>query len=284
MPTAFTKMHACGNDFIVIDDRAGHFSGRESALARRLCHRRLAIGADGLLLLRASRLAGHFEMVFVNADGLIGEMCGNGARCLAAFIRRAGLATEALTLQTPVGSVAVRFAGAGSHGTNNIVLDLPPAGPIRPDIEIRWQEREWRFDAIDLGVPHAVCFLASRAALEQAPVEALGRYVRHHSVFAPRGCNINFAALEDGRLYLRTYERGVEAETLGCGTGATAAALLAQRHFGLHAPLEVVTSSGESLLVHCEPRSGLLQLAGGAHFIAEGNLDADLLAGLEPDA
>ncbi|HTN65640.1 MAG TPA: diaminopimelate epimerase [Burkholderiaceae bacterium] len=284
MPTAFTKMHACGNDFVVIDDRAGHFFGRESALARRLCHRHLALGADGLLLLRGDRAEGHFEMVFVNADGLIGEMCGNGARCLAAFIRRAGLATEGLTLQTPAGSVAVRFAGAGFHGTNNIVLDLPPAGPIRSDIAIRWQERDWRFDAIDIGVPHAVWFAADRAALEQAPVEALGRHVRHHRIFAPRGCNINFAALEDGRLYLRTYERGVEAETLGCGTGATAAALLAQHRFGLHAPVEVVTSSGESLLIHWEPRSGLLQLAGGAHFVADGSLDASLLTGLGPDA
>lgn len=279
MNPAFTKMHACGNDFIVIDDRAGRFAGLESSLARRLCHRRLALGADGLLLLRGSRVTGQFEMVFVNADGLIGEMCGNGARCLAAFIRRAGLAPQALELQTPAGGVSVRFQDAG-----RIALDLPPAGPIRADIALDWQGREWRFDAIDIGVPHVVCFVTDRAALRQVPVEALGRHVRHHPLFAPRGCNVNFVAQEDGLLYLRTYERGVEAETLGCGTGATAAALLAHRRFGLGAPLEVVTSSGETLGINFEPESDLLQLTGGAHFVADGRIEASLLIGLEPNA
>ncbi|MDQ3058338.1 MAG: diaminopimelate epimerase [Pseudomonadota bacterium] len=277
MTSAFTKMQACGNDFVVIDDRADRFAGRESALARRLCERRLGIGADGLLLLRSGSAAGHFQMVFVNANGLIGEMCGNGARCLAAFIRNAGLAKQALVLQTLAGNVPVRF-----EGTHRIRLDLPAAGGLRSDIAIDWHGRQWLFDALEVGVPHAVCFLPDRAALEQLPVERFGRYVCHHPAFAPRQCNVNFVALQDGRLHLRTYERGVEAETLGCGTGATAAALLAHRRFGLRSPIEVLTRSGEALDIHFEPGSGLLHLTGSAHFIASGQVEASLLSALAP--
>lgn len=280
---AFTKMQACGNDFIVMDDRAGRFAGLESALAKRLCERHLGIGADGLLLLRNGSAVGHFQMVFVNADGLIGEMCGNGARCLAAFIRHAGLATHSLVLQTLAGGVPVRFEGA-----NQIVLELPGAGPVRSGIAIDWQGRDWVFDALEVGVPHAVGFVPDRAALEALPVDALGRHVSHHAAFAPRRCNVNFVALEKGRLHLRTYERGVEAETLGCGTGATAAALLAHQHFGLPSPIQVVTRSGDALDIHFEPASGLLQLTGGAHFIASGHIEAALLNDLivcpEPEA
>lgn len=274
---AFTKMQACGNDFIVIDDRAEQFAGREPALAQRLCQRHLGIGADGLLLLRNGDAAGYFGMVFVNANGLIGEMCGNGARCLAAFIHRAHLVTQALVLQTLAGCVPVRFEGA-----QRIQLDLPAPGPVRSRIAIDWPGRDWLFDAVEVGVPHAVIFLPDLSALEQLAVDALGRHVCHHRAFAPRQTNVNFAVLQDGRLHLRTYERGVEAETLGCGTGATATALLAHQRFGLPWPLEVITRSGEVLQVNCAPDSGLLQLSGSAHFIASGHVEADLLHDLQP--
>lgn len=274
---AFTKMQACGNDFIVMDDRAGQFAGREPALAQRLCQRHLGLGADGLLLLRSGDAANHFGMVFVNANGLIGEMCGNGARCLAAFIHRAHLVTQALVLQTLAGCVPVRF-----EGPQRIRLDLPASGPVRSSIAIGWQGQDWLFDAVEIGVPHAVMFVSDLGALEQLPVDALGRHVCHHPAFAPRQTNVNFAALRDGRLHLRTYERGVEAETLGCGTGATAAALLAQQRFGLPWPVEVVTRSGEVLEIDCTPDSGLLQLSGSAHFIASGHIEADLLSDLQP--
>jgi diaminopimelate epimerase len=276
---AFAKMQACGNDFIVMDDRTEQFSGLESALAQRLCQPHLGLGADGLLLLRNAEAVGHFSMVFVNANGLIGEMCGNGARCLAAFIHRAILDTQALVLQTVIGPVPVRFEDA-----QRILLDLPVAGPIRSGIAIEWQGRDWLFEAVEVGVPHAVIFLPDLSALEQLPVDALGRHVCHHPAFAPRQTNVNFVALENGRLHLRTYERGVEAETLGCGTGATAAALLAHQRFGLPWPIQVITRSGEALDIHVEPGSGRLQLTGSAHFIASGQIEAGLLSGLKPSA
>lgn len=273
---AFTKMQACGNDFIVMDDRTGQFAGLESALAQRLCQPHLGLGADGLLLLRNGDAAGYFGMVFVNANGLIGEMCGNGARCLAAFIHRAHLTTQTLVLQTVVGCVPVRFEGA-----QRIRLDLPAPGPVCSHIAIDWQGRDWLFDAVEIGVPHAVMFVPDLGALEQLPVDALGRHVCHHPAFAPRQTNVNFVALQDGRLHLRTYERGVEAETLGCGTGATAAALLAHQRFGLPWPVQVLTRSGEMLQIDCDPASGLLQLSGSAHFIASGHIEADLLSDLQ---
>lgn len=292
----FAKMQACGNDFVVIDDRDLRCAGLESQLALRLCHRRFGIGADGLLLLREARPSAAtddtspaFGMVFVNADGLIGEMCGNGARCLAAFIGDAGLAQHALQLDTGAGIVRVRLEA------RQILLDLPPARALRRDIPIEWEGSTWHFDALDVGVPHAVCFLDSRESLDAAPVVALGRHVRHHPAFAPRGVNVNFIAIDDGMLHLRTYERGVEAETLGCGTGATAAALLAHLRHALPSPLTVVTASGEPVLIRFDAPgdgpdsvhigSGLLQLAGGAHFVARGEASPELLHNLmRPEA
>ena len=272
MNLKFTKMQACGNDFIIVDDRAGLWIGQEPMLARKLCPRRFAIGADGLLVLRGGRSAGQFDMVFVNADGLIGEMCGNGARCMAAFIQRAGLVRDGLQLHTPAGAVTVHFAGDGQ-----IMLDLPPSGTPRLDIEVLWQGEPWRFDAIDIGAPHAVCFVADRTALAAVPVDALGRHVRHDRAFMPRGVNINFVALHEGRLHMRTYERGVEGETQGCGTGASASALLAHARFALPSPVTVQTSSGELLTVRFRADHSALQLEGGAHFVADGELVAGFL-------
>lgn len=273
MKLPFTKMQACGNDFVVIDDRAGSLCGVESALAQQICQRRLSIGADGLLILRDnSSSAGHFGMVFVNADGLIGEMCGNGARCLAAYIQRAGLASSSLVLDTGAGPVPVQF-GSG----NTIALELPPAGPIRPDQIVAWRGENWRFDAVDVGPPHVVCLVDSLPALEALDVVHFGRFVRKHALFAPRGVNVNFVAVLGGRLHMRTYERGVEDETLGCGTGAVACVLVARSRLGLQGPQTVVTRSGESLEVHLDHDGSGLRLTGAAHFIADGILATDLL-------
>jgi diaminopimelate epimerase len=274
----FTKMQACGNDFVVIDDRAGVWAGRESALALRVCQRRLALGADGMLLLREGRQPGHFGMVFVNADGSIGEMCGNGARCLAAFIRRAGLAQQALVLDTDAGDVKVRFLDE-----QQIELTLPPAGPLRADLRVTWGGRDWLFDALDVGPPHVVCLLPDVAALAALDVTGFGQMVRHHALFAPRGCNVNFVAVDAGLLHLRTYERGVEDETLGCGTGATAGVLVARRQLGLTAPRSVLTSSGETLTIDIDQGDGHLRLTGGAHFVASGELAPELLSSWVPD-
>lgn len=275
MTLPFTKMQACGNDFIVVDDRAEAWTDREPELARLLCRRRYGIGADGLLVLRGGSAAGRFAMVFVNADGLIGEMCGNGARCFAAWLRRAGLATRRLTIETRAGEVEASF-----EAQDRIALTLPPAGPVRRIGPVEIDARRWWFDALDAGPPHAVCLLDGpdpRAALEALDVTRLGRAVRHHPLFAPRGTNVNFVARVGDALWVRTYERGVEDETPGCGTGAVAAAIVARRQAALGPRIGIRTRSGEMLEV--ETRHGAPpQLIGGAQFVADGSVDAALLA------
>jgi len=267
-------MQACGNDFIVIDDRAGLLRGLESQLAKRICPPHLALGADGLLILRDGLTSGHFGMVFVNANGLIGEMCGNGARCLAGFIRRAGLAQNSVVLDTGAGAVPVSFPDA-----NNITLTLAMPSDQRFGLAVSWQGRDWIFDALTLGPPHVVCLLDSLAELEALDVPKLGRFVREHALFSPRGCNVNFAASHQGRLHLRTYERGVEDETLGCGTGATATVLVARQRLGPQSPQMVVTRSGEFLQIDMID-STVLHLHGDAHFVADGQLAPELLKGI----
>lgn len=271
----FTKMQACGNDFVVVDDRVGALVGLESQLAQRICPRRLSVGADGVLILRSGTQSGHFGMVFVNADGLIGEMCGNGARCLSAYIRRLKLADQKLVLETGGGSVHVRFL---DH--QRIELSLPAAGPVRADIGVQWNDRLWLFDAVDVGPPHVVCILGSVAELMALDVPRFGSMVRHHANFAPRGCNVNFAAIQGAALHVRTFERGVEDETLGCGTGATAAAIVARRRMGYAAPTVIITRSGEQLDVGIDDSTERLRLTGGAHFVADGSLAPELLRGL----
>lgn len=276
MSLPFTKMQACGNDFVVIDDRGLALTGRESALARRLCHRRLGVGADGVLIVRDGRSPGAFDMMLVNADGLQGEMCGNGARCVAAWLRERGLGgPDAVILETLAGAVRATF---GPHG--RIQLTLPPPGAISPSRTLEFEGQTWGFRALDVGPPHVVTVLDGLPALAAAPVLGLGRHVRRHPLFAPRGCNVNFVApASGGRLYLRTYERGVEDETLGCGTGATAAAIVC-RALGLSGTrVEVVTTSGDALAVDLE-QPDAPQLSGTAQGVAEGRvLDAWLAEG-----
>jgi len=268
MSLAFTKMQACGNDFIVLDDRAGRLAGQEPALARRLCHRRFGVGADGVLVVREGRAAGAFHMMLVNADGLEGEMCGNGARCVAAWLRERGLcAGDHAALETLAGAVQAAFEPGGG-----IRLTLPPPGALTPPRTIPFEGRDWTVHALDVGPPHAVTLVADARALAQAPVVALGGHVRHHPAFAPRGCNVNFVAVDpDGRLRLRTYERGVEDETLGCGTGATAAAIVC-RALGLAGEqVRVLTSSGDELHIDLShPQAPTL--GGTAQGVADGRV------------
>jgi diaminopimelate epimerase len=240
-----------------------------------LCERQRAIGADGVLILRPGSAPGRYGMVFVNADGLVGEMCGNGGRCLAAFIRRAEGGVSSLVLETGAGTVQVRFLDAGL-----IELSLPPPVLLGTAHLVTWEGSDWRFDAIDVGPPHVVCLLEGLPALEALDVPRIGRAVRWDAHYAPRGCNVNFATVHEGRLHLRTFERGVEDETLGCGTGAVAAVSVARRCMGAGSPSTVITRSGDALEVHCGAPGEPARLTGYAHFVFDGRCADDLLQGL----
>jgi len=272
---AFTKMQACGNDFVVIDDRAGRWVPHESELARLVCQRRFGIGADGLLLLREGTQAGRFGMRFINADGLVGEMCGNGARCLAAYLHRAGLVQETLVLESGAGPVHADLSQMPT-----VRLTLGPVTTLRSGIVLPFGGQDFEWDEVDAGPPHAVCLIPSIESLAALDLVPLGRFVRHHPTFAPRGCNVNAAAIApDGSLHLRTYERGVEDETLGCGTGAVASVAIAHRRLGTPASLRVVTRSGEALDINLSVMQSP-SLIGSARFVADGHLHPSVLEGL----
>ena len=222
----FTKMVGAGNDFIVIDARPGRPAGAGpdwKRLSPTLCDRHRGIGADGVLLLEPSRRADVRLRIF-NADGSEAEMCGNGARCVARFLaegppgsRAAG--RRAVKIETRAGLISAVVAG------ERVEMRMTDPTGWQADLQLEVEGRRLRGTFLNTGVPHVVLPVAE---LEAVDVARLGRAVRRHRQFAPDGTNVNFIQTdpEDAdRLRVRTYERGVEAETLACGTGVTASAV-----------------------------------------------------------
>jgi diaminopimelate epimerase len=214
-------------------------------------------------------------MTYVNADGNEGEMCGNGARCVAWRAADLGLAGPRLAMATGAGRIAARVAGR--HVTLGLTepKDLRPAVPLA--VADQWLEAHY----VDAGVPHAVVFVADRAALEALDVVGLGRELRRHTHFAPRGANANFVAqIGPSRLAIRTYERGVEDETLACGTGAVAAAIVAHASGKVRPPVGVEPRGGGILEIgFTADANGYrdVTLAGPTELIATGEIDNDWL-------
>jgi diaminopimelate epimerase len=224
----FAKYHGAGNDFILIDDRKLVFP-IDSAFIQRVCHRRFGVGADGLLLLQSP-----YRMRVFNADGSEVSMCGNGIRCMAHFIDRLEgkkhLAIEVggKVFQCTVNGNQVEVAmGKFSWGEKNRAV-----GPHM-------------LHTLDTGVPHAVLFVPEVKAVD---VARHGREIR--GFFQPEGINVNFAQIVgDKKIHMRTYERGVEEETLACGTGAVAVAVAAKELFKLSSPITIIPPSSEELRI-----------------------------------
>jgi diaminopimelate epimerase len=238
-PVAFAKMSGAGNDFILIDNRGGAI-GEAAELARRICRRRLSLGADGLILIEKSPRA-DFGWRFYNNDGSLPEMCGNGARCAARFAHLNGIAGREMRFETLAGLISAEIRD------DQVAVRMTPPGPLATGLELELAAGSVTVDKIDTGVPHAVLFVEDVAAVD---VVGLGREIRFHPRFAPAGANVNFAAVKKpGLLALRTYERGVEDETLACGTGATAAALGAARRFGWPSPIHIDAAGGSRLSI-----------------------------------
>lgn len=240
----FVKMQGAGNDFVVID----HAPGLDyTLLARKMCDRHMGIGADGLMVLDGSSTSDHRMRIF-NADGSEAEMCGNGARCMAVYIaHKFAVVPETFTMETLAGKICATVQGESA------AVQLSDPKDYRPAIEIKIEGHKLVGHFINTGVPHTVIFVQG---LQEMDVDGLGRLVRHHAVFAPKGTNVNFVEkIKDDCVALRTYERGVEAETLACGTGSVAAALVGylqgkEKHVPQKgAAIRVVTKSGELLEV-----------------------------------
>jgi diaminopimelate epimerase len=259
MKISFYKMHGAGNDFIMVDDRTLTFPVGDRAFLERIGSRRTGIGCDGIILLQPSETA-DLRMRFINPDGNEQDMCGNGARCFARLAYDLGGAPASMTIETRAGLVRAKVEGAA------VQLELTDPTDWRMELDAGL---EWPVDCVNTGVPHAVVRVDD---LEHLNLPVLGSHLRHHELFAPEGANANFVKVEeDATLSVRTYERGVEDETLACGTGVAAAALIAARHGWIELPVAVHCAGGYDLLVDSD--AGGTTLSGGAEYVFEGELD-----------
>ena len=249
MKIPFLKMHGAANDFVVIDHRRPFLPAEPGLLIRRMCDRRRGIGADGVLLLESDPDA-DFAMLYYNADGGAADYCGNGARCLARFALDLGLGrTGEVRLRTAVGLQRAR-RGPGGVGIELEFGRIERAGSVQA---VEAADREFRGRRIRSGVPH---FVVPVERVEWVPVAQWGAALRHHREFEPEGANVDFVArLGPSRVAMRTYERGVEGETLACGSGAMATALWAVGE-GEASPITVVTAGGDELVVRVRAVEG----------------------------
>jgi len=267
MRIPFMKMSGSGNDFIIVDHRKPILDeDRMKKFARKVCRRRVSVGADGLILVEESKKA-DFKWRFFNADGSEGEMCGNGGRCVARFAHLKGIAGPSLTFETLAGLISAEVNG------KRVKLELTRPHSLKLDEKISVEGKYLVLSSINTGVPHAVLFLKD---LQHADVVDMGRVIRFHPHYAPAGANANFVKVEEGsRLSVRTYERGVEDETLACGTGVVASALISAFKGFVKSPVSVKTRGGEILTVHFEIEAGEVNkvfFEGDVHIICEGEM------------
>ncbi|MFA5118040.1 MAG: diaminopimelate epimerase [Candidatus Omnitrophota bacterium] len=232
----FTKMVASGNDFVVIENDQSLKKDDLQSLAREVCDRKFGAGADGLLVLEKSIVA-DVKMRIFNADGSEAEMCGNGARCVACWISTSRkIKNGELKIETKAGLIESEIIN------DNISVKLTDPRSVKLNILLDLEGRKLYVNFINTGVPHAVIFVEG---LDKIDVEGIGRKIRSHEQFSPAGTNVNFIELiNENSLRIRTYERGVENETLACGTGSVAAALI----------FAMKTDAVEKIFVHTQSK------------------------------
>ena len=268
---SFARMHGCGNDFVVMDDRDDIWYGHRHALARALCDRRKGLGGDGLLLIRNDADV-DFAMSYTNATGMDGEMCGNGARCIVRRARDLGVIGDSTVFRSDAGVMQASIQG------DDICLLMTTPSAAEMNLTLTAHGETWHGHGIDTGVPHFVTFVSG---IDTVDVERFGPPLRHHPHF-PRGVNANFAERLDANRYrVRTYERGVEAETLACGTGSVATALVAHLRGEAQSPVTILPTGGGELRISFAAqgrgRFSDVRLSGPAETIACGDLDRDWL-------
>jgi diaminopimelate epimerase len=264
---AFYKMSGSGNDFILVDNRSRVVDEKNlTEWIASVCRRKHAVGADGLILIEPSERA-DFKWRFFNADGGEVEMCGNGGRCAARLAYLKGIAGSRLRFETKAGLIRAEVSG------KRVKLEMPEPTSPELDYPLKVEEETFTVSSVTVGVPHVVIWVNDLAT---APVFKAGRAIRYHERYAPAGTNVNFVqALENGAFAIRTYERGVEDETLACGTGSVAAALVASQKGMAASPTGLQTAGGELLQVYFEKNGndfcGVF-LEGEARVIYEGRL------------
>lgn len=266
-PIPFFKMSGSGNDFIIIDNRDAVVpEDRLNQLVVGACRRKMSVGADGLMLIEASQQV-DFKWRFFNADGSLPDMCGNGARCAARFAFLHGIAGRRMAFETLAGVIQAEV------GDDGVKIRMTDPRDLKTDYPLDLAGTVVTVSSINTGVPHVVAMVNDIEAVDVVPV---GRQIRQHPDFFPDGTNANFVALTgEGEIFIRTYERGVEDETLACGTGNVAAALILAHQKGLASPVTLSTRSGSRLTVHFQRRDDRFDnvfLEGDARVIYRGEL------------
>jgi diaminopimelate epimerase len=263
----FSKMNGAGNDFVLIDNRVGDLQLAPDQIVK-ICDRHRGVGADGVLVLERAANGADFRMRYYNADGGEAEMCGNGARCFARYASRVAGPKEELSFETPAGMIGATLQG------ELVRLEMSEPKDLRLGITIPLPDRQVAAHFVNSGVPHVVVPVDD---LESVDVRALGLAIRRHDLFAPKGANANFLKeCGERQIAIRTYERGVEDETLACGTGVVASALIFAALKNVSGPIGVLVRGGNELLVGFD-RSGdqfkNVTLTGPADFVFEGTID-----------
>lgn len=276
----FDKMAGGGNDFVIIDDRSGAMSDAPG-LARRICTRRLSVGADGLILIESSARA-TFRMRYLNADGSTADFCANGTRCAARFAFLHVIAPRRMSIETGAGVIGAEIID------QQVELTLPPPRDFRADQPLEGPGgRLVQGSYIVVGVPHYVQFVGEGDDLWSLEIEEEGRHLRFHPELQPAGANVDWAEVSGPHeISVRTYERGVEGETLSCGSGVTASVAVAALNGRVESPVSVMTRSGIAYQVSWETtegRIGEMRLRGDARLIYRAELTKETIEGFDPE-
>lgn len=263
----FTKMNGAGNDFVLIDNRTQKIQLTAEQITL-LCDRHRGVGADGVaLLVPCASGKADWAWDFYNSDGSGAEMCGNGARCFARFVQRLTGIKTGFTFETRAGVISATFQG------DRVTVNMTLPKDLRLNETIQLKEGTACVHSLNTGVPHAVLFVPDA---DKAMVQPLGSELRFHKHFSPRGTNVNFVqVLGPHAIRVRTYERGVEGETLACGTGVTASALISAQLHQFQSPVQVKVQGGDTMEVSFEKNDGQftnVRLNGPADFAFEGKI------------
>lgn len=262
----FWKMNGAGNDFVMLDNRDGCHVLSQGQIAA-LCDRHRGVGADGLLAVEPAEGTADFRMRYYNADGGEAEMCGNGARCFARFANMlSGWGLERVSFETPAGVIGATF-----HG-EQVRLAMSDPHSLRMGLVLDVAGRALEVHFVNTGVPHAVVVVDD---LESVPVVEWGAALRYHREFQPKGTNANFLKVTPDGIAIRTYERGVEGETLACGTGMVACALVHHLLNGAASPVKVKVKGGDTLEIGLERDGDAFKnvtLTGPADIVFEGEI------------
>ena len=263
----FTKMNGAGNDFVLIDNRGGGVHLNRGQITR-LCDRHRGIGADGVLLLEKASNHVDFRMRYFNADGGEAEMCGNGARCFARFANKVAGAEGKISFETPAGVISAELAG------DLVTLQMTEPTDLRLNIKLSVANEDKSVHFINSGVPHVVIPVSR---IDDVDVRREGSAIRYHKMFLPKGTNVNFIEKRGPKkIAVRTYERGVEGETLACGTGVVASALIFAATEDTGGPIIVIARGGDELQVgfnKIDNQFRNVTLTGPAEFVFEGTVE-----------